>query len=104
LNLGLFNIVVRDEKFYDLASEGRLLTIDKRDRTLSFEGSEMIFRYQHSAVEDTLLRAGGILNLYNIHGRSVFREMIKAAPELKGLVSAGHALEEGDQGKKRLDW
>lgn len=76
LNMGFYSAVVLDDDFYQLAQEGTILSVDKVAKTLTFENGRS-FTFSHSAIENTLLEAGGVLPLYGRYGKSLFREMIK---------------------------
>ena len=77
LNMGLYSAVVLDEEFYELATEGAVLTVDKDAKTLIFQENGKSFSFSHSVIEETLLNAGGVLPLYERYGKSLFREMVK---------------------------
>lgn len=76
--MGLFNAIIKDEAFYQLAKEGGALSIDRDQKTVQIDGHDEVFKYHSSWVEDALLDAGGILPLYHIHGSSVFTHLTSA--------------------------
>ncbi|KAJ5771918.1 Aconitase/3-isopropylmalate dehydratase large subunit alpha/beta/alpha subdomain 1/3 [Penicillium odoratum] len=101
LNMGLFNITLPDLEFYTLAKEDSVVVIDRKAKTVHVAGTNRVFDYQQSAMEKTLLDAGGILPLYNRFGRSVFRDISRTHTNGKTVRSAGRAAKPS-QGK--FDW
>lgn len=79
--MGLYNIKLQDQDFYDIAQEDSVITIDKDSRTMQIEGYEKVFPYRQSDIEATLLEAGGVLPLYSQFGKKVFRRI--TAPRVK---------------------
>ncbi|KAJ4255972.1 hypothetical protein NW762_009046 [Fusarium torreyae] len=82
LNMGLFNIKLQDHRFYELAQEDSVITINKDGKTIQIEGYCESFPYQQSDVEETLIESGGVLPLYSQLGRKVFRHI--TLPKVKG--------------------
>ncbi|KAK5175794.1 uncharacterized protein LTR77_000934 [Saxophila tyrrhenica] len=72
LNVGLFSAIVVADDFYTHAQEGRTITIDRAAKMITLEGCPKPFTYEHSAVEEALLDAGGIVPMYELHGRGLF--------------------------------
>ncbi|KAI7764302.1 hypothetical protein LZL87_013642 [Fusarium oxysporum] len=65
LNMGLFNIKINDPRFYELAQEDSVITINKDNKTIQIEGSDMTFYYVQLDVEEALIESGGVLPLYS---------------------------------------
>ena len=104
--MGLFNVTVLDEEFYQCATEDKALTIDKLAKTLQIEGVPRKFGYTHSYLEETLLEAGGILNLYDIHGLNIFRNIVrpKAAAGKQEQVMLEKNTQVAECGDPNLLW
>ncbi|RBR10194.1 uncharacterized protein FIESC28_09580 [Fusarium coffeatum] len=108
LNMGLFNIKLQDPRFYELAHEDAVITINKDDKTIHIEGSEEAFRYEQSEVEETLIEAGGVLPLYSKLGRKVFRHI--TVPKIKGRRTRTQGSASSDSGcstgdaSSSIDW
>ncbi|KAM5519539.1 aconitase family protein [Fusarium oxysporum f. sp. phaseoli] len=88
LNMGLFSIKIQDPRFYELAREDSVITINKDNKTIHIEGSDITFHYMQSEVEEALVESGGVLPLYSKLGKGVFRHL--TAPKIKGGSRAGH--------------
>ncbi|KAH7468220.1 putative aconitate hydratase [Fusarium oxysporum f. sp. matthiolae] len=88
LNMGLFSIKIQDPRFYELAQEDSVITINKDNKTIHIEGSDITFPYMQSEVEEALVESGGVLPLYSKLGKGVFRHL--TAPKIKGGSRAGH--------------
>ncbi|EXK25128.1 hypothetical protein FOMG_18185 [Fusarium oxysporum f. sp. melonis 26406] len=88
LNMGLFSIKIQDPRFYELAQEDSVITINKDNKTIHIEGSDITFHYMQSEVEEALVESGGVLPLYSKLGKGVFRHL--TAPKIKGGSRAGH--------------
>jgi homoaconitate hydratase len=89
LNMGLFSIKIQDPRFYELALEDSVITINKNNKTIHIEGSDVKFHYVQSDVEEALVESGGVLPLYSKLGKRVFRHL--TAPKVKG----GRRVEHG---------
>ncbi|KAM0240069.1 hypothetical protein ACHAP5_008167 [Fusarium lateritium] len=108
LNMGLFNIKLQDPRFYEIAQEDSVITINKDDKTIQIEGYGELFPYQQSEVEETLIEAGGVLPLYSQLGRKVFRHI--TLPKVKvgrkrphGSVTSSTGFSDGDR-NSGIDW
>jgi len=76
-NNGLLGIRMSDDEFYDLAQEGASITLDLDCKTLVCESKT--FKFTLDPIEEALLRAGGLLNVYKRYGTSLFRQLQIAA-------------------------
>jgi hypothetical protein len=88
LNMGLYNIRIVDDNFYTLAVEGASITIDKERKTLAIDGHDQVFSYEHAWIENVLLDSGGILPLYDLYGKSMFRAISTKASTKEGKKKA----------------
>ena len=88
LNMGLYNIRILDDNFYTLAVEGATITIDKERKTLAIDGYDRSFSYEHAWIENVLLDSGGILPLYDLYGKSMFRAISTKASTKEGKKNA----------------
>jgi homoaconitate hydratase len=76
-NNGLLGILLEDEEFYDLAQEGAEITVDV-GRKLTCCGGKL-FPFELDPIEEALLRAGGLLNVYEQYGTGLFRRLQSAS-------------------------
>ncbi|CAH0018776.1 unnamed protein product [Clonostachys rhizophaga] len=95
LNMGLFNIKLQDDEFYQNAQEDSAIVIDKESKTVQIEGYDKVFHYRQSDIEETLLQAGGVLPLYSKLGSKVFRSI--TMPRVK----AGKKKAQNGNGKQQ---
>ncbi|KAL2822121.1 hypothetical protein BJX63DRAFT_442295 [Aspergillus granulosus] len=77
LNMGLFNIKLQDQEFYDNVHEASVITINKDSKTIEIDGYGKVFSYEQSEIEERLLDAGGVMPLYTEFGNAVFRQLTK---------------------------
>ncbi|ETS78452.1 hypothetical protein PFICI_10514 [Pestalotiopsis fici W106-1] len=91
LNMGLFNAIITDDDFYQHATEGSTITVDKDQKIITICGVDKTFRYESSWIEDTLLNAGGILPLYHLHGTSLFRHLTSSKTK-NSAITMGSGL------------
>ncbi|PVH77349.1 hypothetical protein DL98DRAFT_573776 [Cadophora sp. DSE1049] len=75
-NMGLYNIVMKDPEFYEFAVEDAEITIDKDKKIVRVEGTEKVFPYSISRLEETLLDAGGVVPLYKKYEKAIFRHLV----------------------------
>ncbi|KAL2202903.1 hypothetical protein CC79DRAFT_1337559 [Sarocladium strictum] len=85
--MGLFNIKLVDDDFYKNVVEDSVLTIDKDKKTITIEGLNKTFEYEQSAIEQTLLEAGGVLPLYGQYGVDVFRRITAKQPKTRKVAT-----------------
>ena len=106
LNMGLFNIKLQSEELYKHATEGSTIVIDKENMTVRIDGNETVFQYEQSPIEQTLLQAGGVLPLYNLWGREVFRQVTSSKPRVGIKKDRSNGMRESTQrtGKDVLAW
>jgi homoaconitate hydratase len=76
-NNGLLGVRMNDDEFYEMAKEDSFITIDLRKKVLTCDGRE--FNFKLDPIEEALLRAGGLLNVYKRYGTSLFRQLQMAA-------------------------
>ncbi|KAJ1762924.1 hypothetical protein LPJ62_000005 [Coemansia sp. RSA 2167] len=103
-NMALLGIVLKDEKFYDLAQEGAEVSIDLPARKIYCGGSVFVFNL--STMEERLILGGGVTEMYKKYGNLLFRAAIAADPEsvLKNAGSCGKPTSCGDTGTQELAW
>jgi hypothetical protein len=85
--MGLFSIKIQDHRFYELALKDSIININKDTKTIQIEGSDVIFRYIQSEVEEALVESDGVLPLYSKLGKGVFGYL--TAPKVKGRKGVG---------------
>lgn len=84
--MGLYNVTLDDDDFYDHAMEGGLITIDKDNKVITLEnvdgiaGNDRTYRYRKTPIEDNLLNSGGVIALYGLHGNNIFRAITRTSP------------------------
>jgi homoaconitate hydratase len=76
-NNGLLGIRLDDDDFYDLAQEDVQVSLDIGKRMISCCGK--LFPFELDSIEEALLRAGGLLSVYDRYGTSLFRQLQSAA-------------------------
>jgi homoaconitate hydratase len=91
-NNGLLGIQLDNDEFYDLAQEGVGVTVDIDKKVITCLGME--FRFNLDPIEEALLCAGGLLNVYNRFGTALFRQLqstaIRSSDKANGLVDSLH--------------
>ncbi|KAJ1934316.1 hypothetical protein FBU59_005738, partial [Linderina macrospora] len=105
-NMALLGIVLKDEKFYELAQEGAEVSIDLPNRKIYCGGKT--FSFVLSTMEERLILGGGVTEMYKKYGNLLFRAAIAADPE-SVLKNAGGACGKqtscGDaEAKDQLAW
>ncbi|KAL5352584.1 hypothetical protein ACLOAV_002532 [Pseudogymnoascus australis] len=93
INMGLYNIVMQDPSFYEFASEDARITIDKDRKLVMVDGAEQGFPYSISALEETLLDAGGVSSLYKKYDKTVFRHLVARRRSGATVVNSGISQE-----------
>ena len=90
-SLGLLGIEIRNEAFYDAATDDALVTIDVPTRTIRVgKGSEVKeFNFKMAEMEQKLLEYGGISTAYKSFKNELWKHMVAQAPQ-------------GDEEKKSL--
>jgi homoaconitate hydratase len=68
-------VIVDDEEFYELAQEGKDVTIDLQSRSVSCDGKKFAFKLDR--IEEQILSAGGLFKVYEKFGPSLFRRLQK---------------------------
>lgn len=80
-NMALLGVIVKDERFYELAQEGVQIELNKQTRMVNV-GSES-FKFELTLMEQVLIEGGGVTDLYKKYGRSLFRKAIEKSHELE---------------------
>ncbi|KAJ1736912.1 hypothetical protein LPJ72_000962 [Coemansia sp. Benny D160-2] len=106
-NMALLGIVLKDDKFYQLAQEGAEVSIDLPNRKIYCCGYS--FSFNLSTMEERLILGGGVTEMYKKYGNLLFRAAIAADPEsvLKNATggSCGKPTSCGDsESQQQLAW
>lgn len=76
-NMALYGIKIKDDKFYELASEGKEISIDIQSRLVTIDGKK--FSFELSSMEEKLIEGGGVTDLYKKYKNELFRATIQNA-------------------------
>lgn len=101
-SLGLLGIVITDEEFHSLATDGADITIDVANRVVRCGGKE--FPFKLSEIEYNLTANKGIAESFQKYGKGIWTQMTK---EPEGRKSAGEVLRAaGEISPKRseIEW
>ncbi|KAJ2610927.1 hypothetical protein H4S08_003401 [Coemansia sp. RSA 1365] len=104
-NMALLGIVLKDDKFYELAQEGAEVSIDLPNRKIYCGGHS--FTFNLSTMEERLILGGGVTEMYKKYGNLLFRAAIAADPDavLKNAGgSCGKPTSCGDSSVQELAW
>ena len=82
-SLALLGIVIKDEEFYTHAEEGAEVEIDVPRRVVRC--GSFVYPFNLSPIEEALVGAGGIAEIYKLLGASMFRNLQKRAQRQQGL-------------------
>ncbi|KAI1104079.1 aconitase iron-sulfur domain-containing protein [Jackrogersella minutella] len=72
-NLGLMGFTVSDDAFFDVAQDSEDIEIDLVEQSVSVAGQK--FRFQLSAIESELMKAGGITPAFTKFGKHLFHAL-----------------------------
>ncbi|CAG8577318.1 8652_t:CDS:2 [Diversispora eburnea] len=103
-NMALLGITVIDEEFYKLAQEGTEITIEVKERKVKCCGKE--FEFELSEMEEKLIAAGGVTEMYQKYGAKLFRAAV-ASSDMGGSSCASEAPradKDCGTGTKELAW
>jgi homoaconitate hydratase len=81
-NNGLLGIRLETPEFYSLAQEGADISVDMEHKVITCQHRE--FEFELDPIEEALLRAGGLLSVYEIYGSSLFRKLQSAGSAVVG--------------------
>ncbi|KAJ2632554.1 hypothetical protein H4R22_001158 [Coemansia sp. RSA 1290] len=104
-NMALLGIVLKDDKFYELAQEGAEVSIDLPGRKIYC--GDQAFSFNLSTMEERLILGGGVTEMYKKYGNLLFRAAIAADPDavLKNAGACGKPVAcGGDSGSQDLSW
>jgi homoaconitate hydratase len=76
-NNGLLGIKLNGEEFYELAQEGKQVSIDVSNRTIMCGGKTFSFRLD--PIQQELLSSGGLIKVYSQFGTELFKKLQIAA-------------------------
>ncbi|KNE71305.1 3-isopropylmalate dehydrogenase [Allomyces macrogynus ATCC 38327] len=88
-NMALLGVIVKDDKFYELAQEGSEIEVDVPARRVRIAGHE--FPFALSDFEERLVSGGGVTDMYRKYGKKLFRVNIAATKAAKKAESSACA-------------
>jgi homoaconitate hydratase len=93
VNNGLLGICMDDERFYKLATEGAVISIDVEHRTIRCDNET--FPFTLDPIEEQLLAGGGLVKVYEQFGPGLFQRLQNLSAQSKVRVgnSVGGKLE-----------
>ncbi|KAJ2780982.1 hypothetical protein H4R18_003132 [Coemansia javaensis] len=101
-NMALLGIILKDDKFYELAQEGVEVSVDLPNRTIHCAGHS--FAFNLSTMEERLILGGGVTEMYKKYGNLLFRAAIAADPDSVLQGACGKKTSCGDTGVQDLAW
>ncbi|CAG8680923.1 18623_t:CDS:2, partial [Acaulospora morrowiae] len=103
-NMALLGVTVDDEEFYTLAQEGVEVTVNVKDRKVICDGKE--FKFELSEMEEKLIAAGGVTEMYKKYGINLFRVAISSSESGQSSCASEATLEDKScgSGTKELVW
>lgn len=107
-NIGLLGIVINDDEFHSLATDGAEIVINLDGRYVTIGGKQ--FKFVLDDMELALIKNGGMGTAFKRFGEKVFEKLTEAGgqPSNIGKSGMGMALNiEGagaHAGPKELDW
>ncbi|CAG8718015.1 12749_t:CDS:2, partial [Acaulospora morrowiae] len=103
-NMALLGVIVDDEEFYTLAQEGAEVTVNVKDRKVICGGKE--FKFELSEMEEKLIAAGGVTEMYKKYGVDLFRVAISSTESGQSSCASEATLEDKScgSGTKELVW
>ena len=102
-SLALLGIVIKDEEFYSQAEEGAEVEIDVPRRVVRC--GKFAYPFNLSPIEEALIGAGGIAEIYKMLGASMFRELQKRAQKQKGIQKSDQSpIEQNHCVSEVLSW
>src|SRR4051794_35069945 len=91
--MALLGITITDDEFYTLAQEGVEVEVDVKDRKIICCDKE--FKFGLSLMEEKLIAAGGVTEMYQKYGARLFRAAVSSEGSLGGGCGS-EASKEGD--------
>jgi homoaconitate hydratase len=103
-NNGLLGIRLENPEFYTLAQEGAEISVDMERKVITCQGRK--FEFELDPIEEALLCAGGLLNVYEKYGSSLFRKLQSAVIVRSALVgeSKVQAILHQTEVNPAVDW
>lgn len=74
-SLGLPIIIITCPRFYELAADGKDISVDLEGNRLQVGGEE--FSFEFSSMERKLMELGGITQAFHKYGKELFQTMVK---------------------------
>ncbi|GBB85974.1 hypothetical protein RclHR1_12400002 [Rhizophagus clarus] len=93
-NMALLGITINDEEFYTLAQEGVEVEVEVKERKVICCGKE--FKFELSLMEEKLIAAGGVTEMYQKYGARLFRAAVAPEGSLGGGCGSEVSKEGGD--------
>ena len=103
-SLGLLGVTITDDDFFALAREGKEITLDIPQRTVTVAGN--VFPFKLSEMEYNLTVNDGVAQSYRRFGKGVWEQFTQARKEGTEASMMRAAVEGGAEGKgdQRLEW
>jgi len=80
LCLDLLGIVIKDQRFYELAQEDAEVTVDVEAGQVTCQGE--VFTFTLSDIQKQIYRNGGVVEMYRNQGKDVFKKLAEHAKKL----------------------
>ena len=74
--MALLGVTITDDEFYTLAQEGVEVEVDVKDRKVTCCDKE--FKFGLSLMEEKLIAAGGVTEMYQKYGARLFRAAVSS--------------------------
>jgi hypothetical protein len=102
--MALLGITLDDDEFFTLAQEGVEVEVDVKDRKIICCNKE--FKFGLSLMEEKLIAAGGVTEMYQKYGSRLFRAAVSAEGSSAGGCGSEASKEVGGDGcgTKELAW
>lgn len=109
-SLGLLGVNITDPRFYELAKDGEVITVDVDKREARVGGES--FGFQLSEIEYKMTVNGGIEDSFRVYGKGIWEELTGSGrgedvpgqvPEEEVLEYMG-SLEGKTEIEKKLEW
>lgn len=105
VNNGLMGIKLQDDRFFQVAQEGKEIVIDIKNRQIHCEGKSFVFGLER--IQEQLLREGGLVRTYERYGPSLFAKLQSLDAKLSAQPRRAEglkALQVSDTGARSLNW
>src|SRR2546430_262225 len=92
--MALLGITINEEEFYTLAQGGVEVEVNVKDRKVVCCNKE--FKFELSLMEEKLIAAGGVTDMYQKYGAKLFRAAVSSEGGLGGGCGSEAAKGGGD--------